>query len=157
MLAHLVLALLQATAPAQQAPAAKPAIPASPERDSSTGRHRQKKQPRRVAVTVEHMATAFKDAGAKSLLEVARGARTRQDSALTAYDATTYQRVSAGLGFTKFGRDRLAFRSEQATHVRWRRGIGAYVDITGSRAVVPIAGKSATVRFDGNVSPIPYF
>ncbi|MEO5818818.1 MAG: hypothetical protein ABIT20_26350, partial [Gemmatimonadaceae bacterium] len=156
MLVHFVLALVQAStsAPAQK-PAAKPAAP--PERDSTTDRHRAKKQPKRIAVTSEHMASAFRDASAKSLLDIARGARTRQDSALQAYDATTYQRVSAGLGFTKFGRERLAFRSEQATRVRWRRGVGAYVEITGSRAVVPIAGKSANVRFDGNVSPIPYF
>ncbi|MEO8337023.1 MAG: hypothetical protein ABI664_18710 [bacterium] len=158
MLAHFVLALLQASAPApKQTAAAKGATPASQERDSTTGRHRPKKEPKRIAVTPAHLATAFKDAAAKSLLEIARGARTRQDSALTAYDATTYQRVSAGLGFTKFGRDRLAFRSEQATHVRWRRGVGAYVDITGSRAVVPIAGKSASVRVDAGISPIPYF
>jgi hypothetical protein len=158
MLAHFVLALVQAASPAPaQTPAAKVATPSSAERDSTTGRHRPKKEPKRIAVTSEHMATAFKDASAKSLLGIARTARTRQDSALQAYDATTYQRVSAGLGFTKFGRDRLAFRSEQATHVRWRRGVGAYVEITGSRAVVPIAGKSANVRFDGNVSPIPYF
>ncbi len=158
MLVHFALALLQAGTPVPaQSPAAKVSPQGIPERDSTAGRHRPKKEPKRLAVTPEHFATAFKDAGAKSLLDIARGARTRQDSALQSYDATTYQRVSAGLGFTRFGRDRLAFRSEQATHVRWRRGVGAYVDITGSRAVVPIAGKSATVRFDGNVSPIPYF
>ena len=108
-------------------------------------------------MTPEFLATAYKDAATKSLLLLARTARTTQDSALQSYDATTYQRISAGLGFTKFGRDRLAFRSEQATHVQWRRGVGAYVDVTGSRAVVPIAGRSANVRMDGNISPIPYY
>ena len=158
MLVHIVLALVQATSPAPaQTPAAKVTPQSGPERDSTTGRHRPKKEPKRIAVTPAHLANAFRDAGARSLLDIARGARTRQDSALQSYDATTYQRVSAGLGFTRFGRERLAFRSEQATHVRWRRGVGAYVEITGSRAVVPIAGKSANVRFDGNVSPIPYF
>ena len=102
------------------------------------------------------MATAYKDAEAAPLLALARTARTTQDSALTAYDATTYQRISAGLGFTKFGRDRLAFRSEQATKVKWRRDVGAVVELTGSRAVAPIAGKSATIRID-DISPIPYF
>jgi len=61
------------------------------------------------------------------------------------------------MGFTKFGRERLAFRSEQSTHVKWRRGVGAYVDITGSRTVVPIAGKSADVHASGDFSPIPYY
>jgi len=156
MLTHLVVALLHATshAPAPQQPA-KAAT--APERDSTTGRHRPKKEAKRIAVTPEHLATAYKNAGARELLLLARAARTGQDSALQSYDATTYQRISAGLGFTKFGRDRLAFRSEQATHVRWRRGIGAYVDVTGSRFVVPIAGKSGTVRMDGDFSPIPYY
>ena len=155
MLIPLVVALLQATPlPTQSAPA--PAV-AAPATDSSTGRRRAKKPAKRLAVTAEHLATAFKDAPARELLLLARAARTRQDSALQAYDATTYQRISAGLGFTKFGRDRLAFRSEQATHVRWRRGVGAYVDITGSRAVVPVGGNHNTVRMEGSFSPIPYY
>jgi hypothetical protein len=158
MLLHLVLALVQATSPAPaQTASAKVTQENGPGRDSTTGRRRPKKEPKRIAVTAAHLATAFRDAGAQSLLGVARNARMRQDSALQAYDATTYQRVSAGIGFTRFGRDRLAFRSEQATHVRWRRGVGTYVEITGSRAVVPIAGKSTTVHFDGNISPIPYY
>jgi hypothetical protein len=158
MLVHLVAALLQATSPAPpQAPVAKVTTPSAPERDSTTGRHRPRKPPKRIAVTPEHLATAYRDAGARSLLMLARDARMRQDSALQAYDATTYQRISAGVGFTKFGRDRLAYRSEQATHVRWRRGVGAYVDVTGSRIVIPIAGKSAHVTTDGVFSPIPYY
>ncbi len=156
MFAHLALALLQATS----APVAKPQTPEPTvirERDSTVRRQREKRAPKRVEVTASHLATAYKDAATKDLLLIARAARTRQDSALVAYDATTYQRVSAGVGFTKFGRDRLAFRSEQATHVRWRRGIGAYVDVTGSRMVVPIAGKSANVTMRGAISPIPYY
>jgi hypothetical protein len=128
-----------------------------PERDSTTGYHRDRKPPKRIAVTPEHLATAFHDAAARSILALAREARTRQDSALRSYDATTYQRISAGLALTKLGRDRLAFRSEEATRVRWRRGIGAYVDVTGSRTVVPIAGKSGDAEIHGGMSPVPYF
>ena len=156
MLTHLVAALLQVASPAP-APQEHAKAVTGPDRDSTTGRHRPKREARRIAVTPEHLATTFKDAGARELLLLARAARTRQDSALQAYDATTYQRISAGLGFTKFGRDRLAFRSEQSTRVRWRRGVGAYVDVTGSRSVVPIAGNSANVRMDGGFSPIPYY
>ena len=164
MLAHLVAALiLQGTSPASaQVPAAKPALPSADERDSTqrdstTRRRRPKKEAKRIPLTSAHLATAYHDAASRDLLLLARDARTRQDSALTGYDATTYQRISAGLGFTKFGRDRLAFRSEQSTHVRWRRGVGAYVDVTGSRMVIPIAGKSANIRMDGAISPIPYY
>ena len=153
MLVHLAAALLQVTTPAPQQPS--PAPP--PERDSTTSIHRDRKPPKRIAVTEQHRATAFRDPAARAILLLAREARMRQDSALLAYDATTYQRVSAGLGFSRFGRDRLAFRSEGATRVRWRRGVGAYVDVTGSRTVVPIAGKSAHVDIEGSLSPIPYY
>jgi hypothetical protein len=156
MLVHLAAAFLQVATPAPaQTPSAAPA--AQPERDSTTDRHRDRKPAKRVAVTDAHRASAYRDAGARSILALARDARMRQDSALQAYDATTYQRVSAGLGFSRLGRDRLAFRSEGATRVRWRRGVGAYVDVTGSRTVVPIAGKSAHVDIQGSISPIPYY
>ncbi len=155
MLIPLVVALLQATAlPPQSAPAP---VATQPARDSTTGRRRAKKPVKRIAVTAEHLATAFKDAPARDLLLLARESRSRQDSALQAYDATTYQRVSVGVGFTKFGRDRLAFRSEQATHVRWRRGVGTYVDVTGSRAVIPVAGAHSSIRLNGSITPIPYY
>src|SRR5205085_9325070 len=94
---------------------------------------------------------------AANILTIERDARTRPNSELKSYDATSYQRMSAGIGFAKFGRDRLAFRSEQATKVQWRRDVGAYVDIVGSRAVAPIAGKKANIHIDGDISPIPYY
>jgi hypothetical protein len=164
MLTHLVAALLQLPAPsaAPQAPTPPAARVAADtaERDSTTGPHRrrrEKKPPKRIEVTAEHLATAFKDGSAREILMLARDARMRQDSALLSYDATTYQRISAGLGFARIGRDRLAFRSEDATHVRWRRGVGAYVDVTGQRTVVPIAGNSGEVSMNGSISPIPYY
>lgn len=161
MLTPLVAVLLQATAPQVPVPADKAPIPAvTTIADSLNARgrpRRPKKPPRRATVTPEHLATAYRDVEAKSLLLLARRARMHQDSALQAYDATTYQRISAGLGFSKLGRDRLAFRSEAATKVRWRRNVGAYVDVTGSRSVVPVAGKSGSVQMDDQVSPIPYF
>jgi len=156
MLAHLVVALLLQATTSDQPQAPTPPPPA-PERDSTTGYHRDKKPPKRIPVTAQHLATAFRDPGARAILALARDARTRQDSALRSYDATTYQRISAGLALTKLGRDRLAFRSEEATRVRWRRGVGAYVDVTGARAVVPIAGKSGGAEIDAGISPVPYF
>src|SRR5487761_2071894 len=66
--------------------------------------------PRRIPLTPELLRTAFHDSAARTLLLRARAARLRQDSALVAYDAMSYQRISAGLGIGAFGRDRLMFR-----------------------------------------------
>ncbi len=157
MLAFVVVAVLLQSTPAlpPQAAAGRTAATDSAGKQDST-KKRAKKPPKRATVTSDHLATAFADAGARSLLALARDARTRQDSALQSYDATTYQRVSAGLGFSRFGRDRLAFRSEESKRVRWRRGVGAYVEVTGQRTVMPIAGKSGNVKIGGAISPIPY-
>ena len=166
MLVHLVAALLQvpaAATPSQATPAdtARPAVTQPDSSAPGSSRRRRRSHDdrpiKRLAVTPQHLATAFKDASARSILLLAREARMHQDSALQGYDATTYQRISAGFGFSKLGRDRLAFRTESATRVQWRRGVGAYVDITGSRTVIPIAGKSAHVSLDGDISPIPYY
>jgi hypothetical protein len=155
MLAFLVASLLQVAPPAQQPPAARDSARLA--RDSARAKAREPKEPKRATMTPELLASAFRDKDAGAILALAREARTRQDSALQSYDATTYQRVSAGVGFAKFGRERLAFRSEQATKVRWRRNVGAYVDVTGARAVAPVAGKDANVRIVGDISPIPYY
>ena len=165
MFAHLVAALLQvpSTAPQVVTPARVATVADTAADSTREGRRerrrreREQRAPKRVEVTAEHLATAFKDAPARGVLLLAREARLRQDSALASYDATTYQRISAGLGFAKIGRDRLAFRTEDATRVRWRRGVGAYVDVTGSRSVVPIVGKSGAVSSDGSISPVPYY
>ena len=162
MLAPLLVLLLQVPTPAPQTPVASPVLvvgdtAAKDSTATGSGRRREKKPIKRVAVTDEHLASAFRDAPARTLLLLARDARLRQDSALASYDATTYQRISAGFAFTKFGRERLAFRTEDATRVRWRRGIGAYVDVTGSRTVIPIAGKDGRMQMDGSISPIPYY
>ena len=127
MLAHLLVALLQTPAPAKPAQVAAPAdtsASATTASDSTSKRGRQKKPIKRIPLTPELLASAFKDPEARSILLLARDARMSQDSALQGYDATTYQRISAGFGFSKIGPSRLAFRTESATHVRWRRGIG---------------------------------
>src|SRR4051812_20045014 len=133
MLAPFLALLLQVPAPAPQSPTTPPVVvvgdTAAKDSAATGGRRRREEKPiKRVTVTEAHLASAFRDAPARALLLLARDARLRQDSALASYDATTYQRISAGFAFTKFGRERLAFRTEDATRVRWRRGIGAYVD-----------------------------
>ena len=117
----------------------------------------------RRAVTAELQATAFKDATAKTTLLAARAARLKQDSALVAYDATTYERISVGFGFGSIGRDRLLFRHEEATHVRWRQGVGAYVDVKGARNAAPMLGTNSEVEINNDMNDpdlmgeIPYY
>lgn len=111
-----------------------------------------------IPLTPALEATAFRDPDARTLLLRARAARLSQDSTLTSYDATAYERISAGMKIGVWGRDRLLFRSEKASHVRWKRGTGAVVDVTGSRVALPMfkgAGKAEVD--DGMDTPIPYF
>src|SRR5688572_882862 len=63
-------------------------------RDDSSGiRARRAKI---IPLTPALMASAFKDARAGSMLEMARKSRLEHDSSLTAYDASTYERMSVG-------------------------------------------------------------
>ena len=120
--------------------------------------------PRRVLVTAQHLATAFRDPAAKKLLLDARAARLRQDSSIVSYEANSYQRISAGLGFARIGRDRLIFRTENASHVRWHRNVGAWIEVKGARTVVPIAPgegeKEAREDLEDeldDMTPLPYY
>ena len=163
MLVPLLLAVLHAPLPAGRLvpQGARPDTTTLVAEDSTPRQRRRaardRRPPRRAEVTAALLASAFKDEPARTLLTLARAARMRQDSALQSYDATTYQRISAGLGLGRLGRDRLAFRSEQTTRVRWRRGSGAYVDVTGARAVVPMAGRDGRAALNGDISPVPYY
>ncbi|MFN2563750.1 MAG: hypothetical protein ABR499_01895, partial [Gemmatimonadaceae bacterium] len=119
---------------------------------------------RRVPVTPQHLATAFRDPGARALLLNARAARLRQDSSIVSYEANAYQRISAGLGFARIGRDRLIFRTENASHVRWHRNVGAWIEVKGARTVVPIApGEGEKEARDDledeldDMTPLPYY
>jgi hypothetical protein len=118
-------------------------------------RHRRDRK--RIPVTPELEASAFRDPAARTLLVKAREARMRQDSALLAYDATAYQRISAGLGFRAFGRDRLLFRTENVSRVRWSRDNGTWIDLKGARTALPMV-KDADADVDPqDMSPIPYY
>ena len=121
--------------------------------------HVKRREERKIPLTPALLASAFKDPAARTLLDRARAARFAQDSALASYDATTYERISVGSKLSSFGRDRLLFRTERATHIRWQRGNGAVVDITGARSALPMfegAGKADVDIGTGSV-PIPYF
>src|SRR6478752_2916036 len=74
---------------------------------------------RRLPVTASVLATAFHDPAARELFNRARVARIAQDSSLQSYDSKVRQRLSVLLGIGKLGRDRLVFRQENASRVRW--------------------------------------
>lgn len=130
---------------------------------ASVGRNRGDKPPKRMPVTAEHLRTAFRTPLAKATLERARATRMAQDSALTSYEATTYLRVSAGMGFSRIGRDRMIFRHENVTHVKWHRDVGAWIDVAGARTALPVAPGEGEKEVreemanDGDMTPLPYF
>src|SRR3569833_3909715 len=79
--------------------------------------------------TAAELVSAFKDSRAKALLTHAREAHQAQDAALTAYDVNSYQRISAGIGIARLGRDRLVFRTEHSGRIRWQRDVGMWFDV----------------------------
>ena len=128
--------------------------------DSSKGKGKARKK---IPLTPALLRSAFTDEQARQLVATARAARLRQDSALISYDATTYTRISAGLRIAAIGRDRLAFRMENASRVRWHRDAGLWVDVKGQRMVIPIVKLDPSDIDDDDISDmaesaaIPYF
>ncbi len=121
---------------------------------------RERRPVRRIPVTAEHERTAFRDSSARTLLLRAREARMRQDSSLLSYDATAYQRLSTGLGFRAIGRNRLLFRTENASRVRWSRANGILIDMKGRRTAFPMLDEKERREVDSDMadmSPIPYY
>lgn len=120
----------------------------------------------RLAVTEEHRRTAFQDAAARDLLLRARAARLAQDSSLYSYDVKSYQRISVGMALRETARDRLMFRTENASRVRWQRGRGARVEVLGARSVAPIVQGVAEAEREmaedmdddlGDALAVPYY
>ncbi len=140
-----------------------PAVLDSVVDSSATPSKRRHHEGVRRPVTAEVLATAFKDQTAKITLLRARAARLTQDSSLVAYDAMAYQRISAGLGFSKIGRDRLLFRHESAARIQWQQGVGVWMEARGSRTAIPVAPKEAHDEIRGEMNDpdmnasIPYF
>src|SRR6266542_819682 len=127
-------------------------------RARSDSTRKAKRAARLTPLTPALLASAFRDAGARDLLTRARAARLRQDSSLTAYDVDAYERMSIGMGFGRIGRDHLLMRTERASHVRWDRQQGAYLEVKGQRSVFPMLSGSGSgdVSF-GGMEQVPYF
>ncbi|MDQ6717620.1 MAG: outer membrane protein assembly factor [Gemmatimonadota bacterium] len=126
------------------------------DRDST---RRKRREAKIIPVTPALLASAFRDVRAGQLLNKARAARLRQDSTLVGYDASAYERVSVGMGLSKFGRDHLLFRNERASHVLWSRSQGALVEVKGQRSASPMLdGGSGDAEIDfGGLEQVPYF
>jgi hypothetical protein len=112
----------------------------------------------RTPLTAALLANAYRDAPAREVVARARSARLAQDSSLIAYDARALQRISAGLGLRATGRERLIFRTESATRVRWHREAGAWIDVEGTRTAIPPSFPGARAMAGMlEMSPVPYF
>jgi len=113
---------------------------------------------RRPQLTPALLASAFKDARARDLLLRAREARLSQDSSLTGYEANAYERISVGMGFKRIGRDRLLMRAERAANVRWQRGKGAMINVTGQRSAMPMLEGIGNSDINiGSMNDVPYY
>lgn len=109
---------------------------------------------RRIPLTTELENSAFRDQGARALLTRARTARLSQDSALRAYDARSYLRVSVGMRIARLGPERLLFRTEHSGRVRWTRPSGVWIETTGRRSLVPMGDADVDLS---EATPVPYF
>ena len=164
----LTLALAAALQIPVQAQAEQVRDSADAARDSTrdarrTHRHRDgsrvlRERKTRTPLTPALLANAYRDATAREVVSRARSARLEQDSSLIAYDARTLQRISAGLGLRAVGRERLMFRNESATRVRWHRDAGAWIDVEGTRTAIPMSFPGArAIMGTLEMSPVPYF
>lgn len=93
---------------------------------------------REIPLTPALLASAYDGPLTRTLLTRAREARLADDSAIHRYDANSLERFSVWLTVGSIGRERLLLRRDRAEHVRWERGLGAIVDVTGSRAAMPM-------------------
>ena len=119
---------------------------------------RARRRAKQIALTPALLSTAFKDPQARVLLTAARKARLAQDSSITGYDATTYERMSVGLGFKRIVRERLLLRTERATRIIWARGSPAYVEVLGKRTAMPMLDGIGDADIDmDDAIPVPYY
>ncbi|MEJ7759591.1 MAG: ShlB/FhaC/HecB family hemolysin secretion/activation protein [Gemmatimonadaceae bacterium] len=117
----------------------------------------ESRRAKRTAVTPALVASAFRDSRAGALLAAARTSRLEQDSALRGYDATSYERLSVGIGLKRISRERLLMRTERVGRVTWQRGGPALVQILGKRHVMPMLEGAGDAEFDSYDIPIPYY
>ncbi len=92
------------------------------------------------------LATAYVDPSARRLLQRARARRDSVDRSITRYEAVVREHISAG--FRAFRRDRLLYRREAASRIRWHHLRTPEVEALAAREVVPIVSTRAKVPDD---------
>jgi hypothetical protein len=112
---------------------------------------------RRRAITAEVLSSTFKDSATRTLFLLARRARLAQDAALRGYDAKTQARITVGLGTSVLARNKLLFRTENVSNVRWRRGQGMLIEPLASRTTVPMSKNVNVNGVAAQMIPVPYF
>lgn len=114
-----------------------PGNPVGPGRDAAAA------DSARPAPDAATLASAYLDPGARALVERARLRRERADRSITAYEALVREHVSAGMRALR--RDRLLYRREVASRIRWHHVLPPVVEVLGAREVVPIVMSRAGV------------
>ena len=159
-----VLAAILVSQGAAQQPPRPDSISARPRADSATRRRTSigvgASGTDSIALTPELEANAYRDAGARHVLERARATRAAQDSALQSYRASAYQRMSVGSHIRALGRERLIARAETAMQIEWQRDVGARITIEGSREAAPLVSpdvKALLGRAIPAPSSVPYY
>ena len=110
-------------------------------------RSRRSSRPTRIAIRARGSSSSAHDAR-----------DSQQDSTLVAYDETSHERLTIGLGVGSAGPEKLFLRSETAARVRWQRGRGAVVDVVGARSAVPMLTPGVHVMTDMlHIEAIPYY
>jgi len=117
----------------------------------------QREPLRRRPVTDAVRASAFADSATRNLVMLARHARTAQDSSLRGYDAKTQARITVSLRTSALTPNKLLFRTENVSKVKWRRGQGMWIEPLASRNTVPVAKKAMVSGVAAGLIPVPYF
>lgn len=102
-------------------------------------------------------SSAFADSATRELLFLARRARIAQDSALRGYDAKTQARITVGMGTSLLLRNKLLFRTENVSNVKWRRAQGMWIEPLASRTTVPMSKNVNVSGVAAQLIPVPYF
>jgi hypothetical protein len=127
-------------------------------RGKSDSTDRLRRRAKQIQLTPALMASAFKDSRAEALLTAARKSRLEQDTTISGYDATAYERMSVGIALKRIGRERLLMRSERAARIVWSRGSPAYAEVLGKRTVMPVLDGIGDADMDMDEAiPVPYY
>ena len=127
-------------------------------RGKSDSTDRLRRRAKQIQMTPALMASAFKDSRAEALLTAARKSRLEQDTTISGYDATAYERMSVGIALKRIGRERLLMRSERAARIVWSRGSPAYAEVLGKRTVMPVLDGIGDAEMDMDEAiPVPYY